>query len=248
MFEQWGEVRNSRQLARHISTNRSSARLADIEGLKALIAPVVKGNPQRYLAQVFQALRIEVNEELDVLRDFLEQCPACLKTGGRLSVISFHSLEDRLVKQFMKRGVWQDETNEFGQLTNASSLRPVVKQSIEPGEALTPAQRIRADWMALMKRLSYTKVITNIPYIAFLALLAVIYIANSHRAVELQREINKQQAMLKELRWRYMDTKTRLMNTGMESNVIQSGAPLGLKPLTLPAYSIVIKTKPAAGE
>lgn len=135
MFEQWGEVRNSRQLARHIATNRNSARLGDIEGLKALIAPVVKGNPQRYLAQVFQALRIEVNEELDVLREFLEQCPPCLKPGGRLSVISFHSLEDRLVKQFMKRGVWQDETNEFGQLTNAATLRPVVGKPIEPGAA-----------------------------------------------------------------------------------------------------------------
>ena len=115
-------------------------------------------------------------------------------------------------------------------------------------DALTPAQRVRADWNALMKRLSYTRVITNIPYIAFLALLAVIYIANSHRAVELQREINKQQAVLKELRWRYMDTKTRLMNTGMESNVIQSGVALGLKPLTLPAYSIVIKRPGAAAQ
>jgi len=134
MFEQWGEVRNSRQLARHIASNRNGARLADIEGLKALIAPVMKGNPQRYLAQVFQALRIEVNEELEVLREFLEQCPACLKPGGRLSVISFHSLEDRLVKQFMKRGVWQDETNEFGQLTNVSTLRPVISKPIEPGE------------------------------------------------------------------------------------------------------------------
>jgi 16S rRNA (cytosine1402-N4)-methyltransferase len=134
MFEQWGEVRNSRQLAKHIATNRNGARLADIEGLKALIAPVMKGNPQRYLAQVFQALRIEVNEELEVLREFLEQCPSCLKPGGRLSVISFHSLEDRLVKQFMKRGVWQDETNEFGQLTNVSTLHPVSPKPIEPGE------------------------------------------------------------------------------------------------------------------
>lgn len=112
-------------------------------------------------------------------------------------------------------------------------------------DALTPAQRIRADWNALMKRLSYTKVISNIPYIAFVALLAVIYIANSHRAVELQREINQRQAALKELRWRYMDSKTRLMNAGMESNIIQSGVPIGLKPLTLPAYSIIIK-KPGA--
>jgi hypothetical protein len=110
-------------------------------------------------------------------------------------------------------------------------------------EARTPVQRIRADIRALRDRFSYTKILANIPYIAFLALLAVIYIANSHRAVEMQRELNKQQQVLKELRWRYMDTKTKFMNAATESNVIQSGASLGLKPLTLPAYSIVVEDK-----
>ena len=114
---------------------------------------------------------------------------------------------------------------------------------VGPVEPRTPAQRIRADIRALREKLSYTKILTNIPYIAFLALLVVIYIANSHRAVEMQRELNKQQQVLKELRWRYMDTKTRFMNAATESNVIQSGTALGLKPLTLPAYSIVIEDK-----
>jgi hypothetical protein len=107
-------------------------------------------------------------------------------------------------------------------------------------EPLTPAQRIRADWKALMARVSYMGILTNIPYLSFLALLAVVYIANSHRMVETQRELNKQQQVLKELRWRYMDTKTHLMNAGMETEVIRSSAPLGLKPLTLPAYSIAV--------
>jgi hypothetical protein len=106
---------------------------------------------------------------------------------------------------------------------------------------MTPAQRIRADWKALMGKVSYMGMLTNIPYLAFLVLLVVIYIANNHRAVELQRELSKQQKTLKELRWRYMDTKTRLMNAGMETEIIRSSAPLGLKPLTLPAYSIVVK-------
>jgi 16S rRNA (cytosine1402-N4)-methyltransferase len=134
MFERWGEVRNARQLAKHIASNRGKARLTDIEALKALIAPVIKGVPQRYLAQLFQALRIEVNEELDALKEFLEQSPSCLKEGGRLAVISFHSLEDRLVKTFMKRGVWEDEVNEFGQLTNRATLRPLTPKPIEPTE------------------------------------------------------------------------------------------------------------------
>ena len=115
---------------------------------------------------------------------------------------------------------------------------------VGPVEPRTPAQRIRTDIRALRDRLSYTKLLTNIPYVAFVALLVVIYIANSHRAVEMQRDLNKQQQVLKELRWRYMDTKTRFMNAAMESNVIQSGAPMGLKPLSLPAYSIVIPEKP----
>lgn len=137
MFERWGEVRNARQLAKHIATSRGKTRLTDIEGLKALIAPVIKGQPQRYLAQLFQALRIEVNEELDALTEFLEQSPACLKEGGRLSVISFHSLEDRLVKTFMKRGVWEDDVNEFGQVTNKAQLRPLTPKPIEPTEEET---------------------------------------------------------------------------------------------------------------
>ncbi len=109
-----------------------------------------------------------------------------------------------------------------------------------PSEPLKPAQRIRADLRALRARLSYRGMLTNIPYLAFLSLLVVIYIANSHRAVEQQRELVKQQQILKELRWRYMDAKTRLMNAGMETEIIRNSAPLGLKPLRLPAYSIVV--------
>ena len=137
LFEQYGEVRNSRQLAKHIATTRGKTKLTDIESLKTLISPVMKGNPQKYLAQVFQALRIEVNEELDALKEFLEQTPECLKEGGRLSIISFHSLEDRLVKTFMKRGVWEDKVNEFGQVTNKALLRPVSPKPIEPTEEET---------------------------------------------------------------------------------------------------------------
>jgi hypothetical protein len=104
---------------------------------------------------------------------------------------------------------------------------------------VTPAQRIRADWKALLAKVSYLSIVSNIPYLAFVALLCMIYIANSHRAVEMQRELNKENETLKELRWRYMDIKTRMMNAGMEAEVIRKSAPYGLKPLALPAYSIV---------
>lgn len=132
LFEQYGEVRNSKQLAKHITEQRGSSRLHTIVGLRGMLAPVIRGNPNKYLAQVFQALRIEVNDEMGALKDMLQQSAACLKPGGRLSVISFHSLEDRLVKQYMKRGRW-DEGNEYDVIK--PPLRPVTPKPVEPTEA-----------------------------------------------------------------------------------------------------------------
>ncbi|NDC42741.1 MAG: 16S rRNA (cytosine(1402)-N(4))-methyltransferase RsmH, partial [Chitinophagia bacterium] len=129
LFEQYGEVRNSKQLAKHIVDSRKRVSVKTIAAFKAMLMPVMKGNPQKYLAQVFQALRIEVNDELGALKDLLVQSGQSLKPGGRLSVITFHSLEDRLVKQYVKRGVW-DENEEARPL-----LKPINAKPIEPGEA-----------------------------------------------------------------------------------------------------------------
>lgn len=135
LFEQYGEVRNARQLARHIVANRKGAGLNSIDSFKALIGPVVRGNANRYLAQVFQALRIEVNDELGALRDFLQQAAECLKPGGRLSVITFHSLEDRIVKQFIKKGNWEEsEQDLFGNEKKQWILKTVNNKPIEPTE------------------------------------------------------------------------------------------------------------------
>jgi 16S rRNA (cytosine1402-N4)-methyltransferase len=134
LFEQYGEVRNSKQLAKHIVTHRKGNGVQTIEGLKAMLAPVIRGvNPNRYLAQVFQALRIEVNDELRVLKEFLQQAAVSLKPGGRLSVISFHSLEDRIVKHYIKRGRW-DEAGEYEEPVKPL-LKPVNAKPIEPAEA-----------------------------------------------------------------------------------------------------------------
>ena len=133
IFEQYGEVRNSKELAKHIVASRKGRAVQTIAGLKAILAPVMRGNPNKYLAQVFQALRIEVNDELGVLKDFLQQAAISLKPGGRLSVISFHSLEDRIVKHYIKRGRW-DEAGEYEEAI-VPLLRPVNAKPIEPGEA-----------------------------------------------------------------------------------------------------------------
>lgn len=132
LFEQYGEVRNSKQLAKHIVTHRNAAKVQTIGALKAMLGPVIKGNPNKYLAQVFQALRIEVNDELGVLKELLEQSAASLKTGGRLSIITFHSLEDRIVKQYMRNGRW-DEPGAF-EVPKEPPMKPVNNKPIEPTE------------------------------------------------------------------------------------------------------------------
>lgn len=108
LFEQYGEVTNSKTLARHIVQQRRHQQVQTIEQFKALIAPVVKGNPNKYLAQVFQALRMEVNDEMGALKEMLQQVPAVLATGGRVAIITFHSIEDRLVKNFFRQGSFDE--------------------------------------------------------------------------------------------------------------------------------------------
>lgn len=129
LFEQYGEVRNAKTLAQTIVAGRKGKAVNTILEFKTLIEPCIKGNPNRYLAQVFQALRIEVNDELGVLKLFLEQTADCLKPGGRLCVITFHSLEDRLVKRFLKTGGFTDdvETDVFGK-----SLKSIPFKALKP--------------------------------------------------------------------------------------------------------------------
>lgn len=108
MFEQYGEVTNAKTLAKTIVSQRTLAPIRTINELKNAVHTVVKGNPQKYFAQVFQALRIEVNDELGALKDLLQQSLSVLKPGGRIAIITFHSLEDRIVKNFFRDGTFED--------------------------------------------------------------------------------------------------------------------------------------------
>ncbi len=108
MFEKYGEVTNSKTLAKKIVLQRSLAPIRTINEFKTAVHEIVKGNPQKYLAQVFQALRIEVNAELDALKELLQQTVAVLKPGGRVAIITFHSLEDRIVKNFFRDGTFEN--------------------------------------------------------------------------------------------------------------------------------------------
>lgn len=145
LFEQYGEVTNSKTLARTIVEKRKAGPLQTIETFKDALFEAVKGNPNKYLAQVFQALRMEVNEEMAALKEMLEQLPAVLKPGGRAAVITFHSIEDRLVKTFFKRGTFvTDDENPFVSTEVPALLEPVNKKPIVASaseEKLNPRSR-----------------------------------------------------------------------------------------------------------
>ena len=110
IFGMYGEIQNAKSLANTIVTARLNKTLVTVADLKNAIANrIPRGKENKYLAQVFQALRIEVNQELEALKDFLIQSAEVLVSGGRLVVMSYHSLEDRLVKNFIARGKFSGE-------------------------------------------------------------------------------------------------------------------------------------------
>jgi len=110
IFGIYGEIKNAKSLAKTIVTARLNGSLNTVADLKNAIDSLIpKGKENKYLAQVFQALRIEVNQELEALKDFLIQSADVLVSGGRLVVMSYHSLEDRLVKNFIAKGKFSGE-------------------------------------------------------------------------------------------------------------------------------------------
>jgi 16S rRNA (cytosine1402-N4)-methyltransferase len=133
----YGELRNARTLALAIVKARSKQKISTTEELKKVANPLAtRGKEFKYLAQVFQALRIEVNQEMQTLEALLEQMPRILKPGGRMVVMSYHSLEDRLVKHFVQAGNPQGEIRKdlFG-----NNLRPFESITRKPVEA-TPEE------------------------------------------------------------------------------------------------------------
>jgi len=135
IFEKYGEVTNSKTLAKTITEQRIIAPIRTISQFKQSVQQIVKGNPNKYFAQVFQALRIEVNDEMNALKEMLQQSLAMLKPGGRIAVISFHSLEDRIVKNFFRQGSFEEQQADdvFGTKPE-SPFRLVTKKPVIAGE------------------------------------------------------------------------------------------------------------------
>jgi len=156
MFQEFGQVTNAKTLAQHIATNRNSVELETIAQFKTFISSLVKGNPNKYLAQVFQALRIEVNDEVGALKEMLQQLPNILKQGGRAAIITFHSLEDRLVKNFFKNGAFEIEENlnPFSTAVKEKIFQLINKKPIEASaEELKSNNRSRSAKLRVVERM-----------------------------------------------------------------------------------------------
>lgn len=135
VFYDYGELKNAPVLSRTIIDAREKKTIGTTDELKAVLGKYLPEKVKnKVLAQIYQAIRIEVNQEMDVLKEFLEQSLDILKPEGRLSVISYHSLEDRLVKRFMKNGMFEGEPERdfFG---NFSVPFKLIGKMIVPSDA-----------------------------------------------------------------------------------------------------------------
>ena len=135
VFKMYGEISNARLLAAKIVEARSNP-ITTTNELKEAIKPCTPLNYEsKYLAQVFQAIRIEINDEMGALQAMLKQCADVLKPGGRLVIISYHSLEDRLVKNYIKTGNFEGvvEKDFFG--NKLTPLLSITRKPITPSES-----------------------------------------------------------------------------------------------------------------
>jgi 16S rRNA (cytosine1402-N4)-methyltransferase len=153
IFSEYGEVRNARTLSEKIAQARMRRPFDTIGGFIAAIEPCIRGHRNRYLSQVFQALRIAVNDELNALKEFLGQTAEVLNEGGRLVVISYHSLEDRIVKNFMRSGniTGEEEKDLFGKSERV--FRLITRKPVKPvAEEMNRNPRARSARMRVAER------------------------------------------------------------------------------------------------
>ena len=145
LFWLYGELKNGRRLANTIVRGRADHPIATVNDLITLVRPLIGANREKKdMAKVFQALRIEVNHEMDVLRALLEGALRVLKPGGRLSILTYHSLEDRMVKNFMRAGNIEGKVEQDFYGNRLAPLRPVNNKVIVPSaeeQAQNPRSR-----------------------------------------------------------------------------------------------------------
>ena len=134
MFKNYGELNNARKITREIINNRAKNEIKTTTQLNEIIHPLIPNRiSNKILSRVYQSIRIEVNNELEAIRSFLKQTVELLKVGGRISLISYHSLEDRIVKRFFKTGKFQGEIEKdiYG---NYSLPYKIIEKLIVPNQ------------------------------------------------------------------------------------------------------------------
>jgi len=145
LFFLYGELRNAYKIAAAIEKHRKAETIKTTGQLIQLLKNLApRGRENKFFAQVFQALRIEVNQELEALKDFLQQSADVLKPGGRLVVISYHSLEDRLVKHFMKAGNFRGEIEKDFYGNPVTPMVPIGKAIMPDEEEMERNSRARS--------------------------------------------------------------------------------------------------------
>ncbi len=153
IFYDFGELQGSYRLAREVVKARADKQIETIDELKQIFSFIPKMKENKFFAQMFQALRIEVNDEMAALKDMLSQCTDVIKPGGRLVIISYHSLEDRLTKRFMKNGMFEGEPERdvFGNWS--APFKPLQSKVIVPTqEEINENPRARSAKMRIAVR------------------------------------------------------------------------------------------------
>jgi len=151
---QYGELRNSRALAKEIVLARQESPIKTSFELKEVLQKFLpKSKEHKILAQIFQAIRIEVNQEMEVLKAFLMQTPELLNEKGRLSVISYHSLEDRLVKRFMQFGIFEGEPEKDFYGNFSVPLKKVGKLIIPSAQEIKKNNRARSAKLRIAEKI-----------------------------------------------------------------------------------------------
>jgi 16S rRNA (cytosine1402-N4)-methyltransferase len=150
----YGELRSAPKIARTIVSARKEEEIATSEKLKEVLKPFLPvGREHKVLAQVYQAIRIEVNQEIEVLKEFLLQTEGLLKPGGRLSLISYHSLEDRLVKRYIRSGMFEGEPEKDFYGNISVPFRKVGKMITPSPEEIKRNNRARSARLRIAERI-----------------------------------------------------------------------------------------------
>ena len=153
IFYDYGELSGSYRLAKEVVKARTEKQIETIDELKQIFSFIPKMKENKFFAQMFQALRIEVNDEMAALKDMLMQCTDVIKPGGRLVIISYHSLEDRLTKRFMKNGMFEGEPERDVYGNWSAPFKPLQSKVIVPTqEEINENPRARSAKMRIAVR------------------------------------------------------------------------------------------------